>query len=122
MSPPRLLGLQFLEHTVFYKIPFLKDVLARAYRQKGNLDKAIAAYERLIVIDPESKARFLIHPIYYYRLAKLFEEKDWEGKAIEHYEKCLTLWKDADSGTAEVGDARERVAGLKNQLLAPASR
>ncbi len=34
------------------------------------------------------------------------------AKAIEHYEKFLDLWKDADPGIAEVEDARERVAGL----------
>ncbi len=34
-------------------------------------------------------------------------------KAIEHLEKFLDLWKDADSGIAEVEDARERVAGLR---------
>jgi len=35
------------------------------------------------------------------------------AKAIEHYEKFLTLWKDADPGIAEVEGARRRLAGLK---------
>jgi hypothetical protein len=37
-----------------------------------------------------------------------------EEKAIEHYEKFLSLWKDADSGIAEVEDG-QRLAGLKSQ-------
>ena len=37
------------------------------------------------------------------------------AKAIEHYEKFLQLWKDADPGIAEVEDAKKRLAGLKNQ-------
>ena len=45
-------------------------------------------------------------------LGKIFEQKDWKGKAIEHYEKFLSLWKDADPGIAEVEDARKRLAGL----------
>jgi hypothetical protein len=35
--------------------------------------------------------------------------------AIEHYEKFLELWKDADASIGEVEDARKRGAGLKSQ-------
>ena len=38
------------------------------------------------------------------------EQRRRDGKAIEHYEKFLDPWKDADPGIAEVEDAMERVA------------
>jgi len=103
------------DDVLYYCIPFLIDILARAYYQNGELDRAIAEYERLITFDPSSKEHRLIHPKYHYRLAKLYEEKGWKGKAIDHYEKFLYLWKDADPDIAEVEDARNRLAGLKGQ-------
>jgi tetratricopeptide (TPR) repeat protein len=48
-----------------------------------------------------------------YNLGKIHEQQGNTAKAIEHYEKFLELWKDADPGIAEVDDARERLAGLK---------
>jgi len=115
LSPLAVRGTAFWYYAVIGNVPIFNDVLARGYRQKGELDKAIAEYERLMTFDPESKDRRLIHPKYYYRLAKLYEQKSWKGKAIENYDKFLTLWKDADPGIPEVEDARKRVAGLKNQ-------
>jgi len=46
-------------------------------------------------------------------LGKIYEEQGYTAKAIEHYEKFLDLWKDADPGIAEVEDAKKRLAGLK---------
>ena len=106
-------ALQYVMDVISYNIPSLKDVLARAYQQKGDLDKAIAEYERLITFDPNTSARYLVHPLYHYRLARLYEERGWKGKAIDQYEKFLDLWKEADAGTAQVIDATKRLTALK---------
>ncbi len=49
----------------------------------------------------------------FYMLCRIHEEQGNTTKAIEQYEKFLSLWKDADPGIAEVGDAEKRLAGLK---------
>jgi tetratricopeptide (TPR) repeat protein len=98
-----------------YNIPFRRDFLARAYYQSGDLDRAIAEYERLITFDPDSRDRRLIHPKYHLELAKLYEEKDLSSKAIEQYEKFLELWKDADPGLVELENAKKRLASLKSE-------
>jgi hypothetical protein len=45
--------------------------------------------------------------------AKVLEKKSQKAKAIEHYERFLDLWKDADPGIAEVEDAKEALKRLK---------
>ncbi len=89
--------------------PQFKEQRARIYTRKGDLDGAIAEYERLISPDP-TKGNALIHPRYYYELGKLYEEKGLKAKARRSYRRFLDLWKDADPGLPEVEDARKRLA------------
>jgi tetratricopeptide (TPR) repeat protein len=105
-------GLSVIRNMVPYNVLFMRDALACAYVRNGELDKAIAEYERLLTFDPESSDRRLIHPTYHYRLAKLYEEKGQTAKATSEYERFLEIWKDADEGRPEVIDARTRLAAL----------
>jgi serine/threonine protein kinase/tetratricopeptide (TPR) repeat protein len=112
-APLRRSALNDAIQFILYSLNYQKDALARAYHQAGNLDKAIAEYERITQFDPNSKDRLLIHPKYHYRLAKLYEEKGLKDKAIEQYEKFLAIWRDADEDLPEPHDARARLARLK---------
>jgi len=97
---------------IIYNMPPCKDVLARVYAARGNVDKALAEYERLIVFDPGEESRFLIPPVYHYRLGVLYEQTGAIAKAKEQYAKFLELWKDADPDLDVVKDARTRLASL----------
>jgi tetratricopeptide (TPR) repeat protein len=112
-APPQILAsLAYSERLISYNFPFLKDVLGRAYEQNKEIDKAIAEYERLTTFNPKSEEHYLIHPKYYYRLARLYEQKGLPAKAAWNFQRFLDLWKDADPGQPEVEEAKKRLAGL----------
>ncbi|MCZ6593988.1 MAG: protein kinase [Bacteroidetes bacterium] len=96
-----------------YRLPIVRDGLARVYYTNSDFDKAVAEYKRLITFDPKSKDRFLIEPQYHYRLGKLYEEKGLAGLAIQEYEKFLEIWKDANADLQVLIDAKERLAKLR---------
>jgi tetratricopeptide (TPR) repeat protein len=112
-TPLRPLDFNYKDTLILYNMPMMKDVLARAYEQKGDIDGAIAEYERLITFDPKNLSRYLVYPKYHYRLAKLYEQKGLKTKAIEQYQRFLDLWKDADPGAAEVEDTKNRLSRLR---------
>ena len=93
---------------------------ALAYYGTGDLEKAQKEWEK--ILSPTLRSYGIGYPGFldlnaksYYMLGKIYERKGWPGKAIEHYEKFLNLWKDADPGLPEVEDARKRLVGLKSQ-------
>jgi serine/threonine protein kinase/tetratricopeptide (TPR) repeat protein len=104
MNPPQIAR---------YNMPFLKDVLARAYWKKGDLERAAVEYRKLMTVDPSNQVRYLIHPLYHYRLGRVLEEKGDKAGAAAEYRKFLEYWKDADSTFPEPADARKRLAALE---------
>jgi tetratricopeptide (TPR) repeat protein len=91
------------------------ESLAKAYNSSENVDKAQAEYERIISSSSGWSYFGDVYALSFYELGKIYEQKGWKGKAIEHYEKFLDLWKDADPGILEVEDAKKRLDGLKSQ-------
>ncbi len=99
-----------------YNTPYLRDVVPRAFLFKGELDSAVREYEKLIKIDPGSKDRRFIHPLFHYRLAKLYEKTGKLNNASNEYKKFLELWKYADNNLPEPVDAKKRLAYLSNKI------
>jgi len=95
------------EHGLFF------NSAVQAYYLSGQLEKAKAAYERVISL---TTGRIRYGDIYaksFYMLGKIYEQQGNKTNAIEHYEKFLDLWKDADPGIDEVDDAMKKLSGLK---------
>jgi serine/threonine protein kinase/tetratricopeptide (TPR) repeat protein len=86
--------------------------LAFANYRAGDLDKAREEYERITSLISGRLEYGDIYAKSFFMLAKIYEQQGDKAKAIEHYEKFLDLWKDADPGKSEVEDARMRLSGL----------
>ena len=87
--------------------------LAQAYYVTGQVDKAQEEFEGITRL---TTGRLYYGDVYaksLYMLGKIYEQQGNTVKAIEYYQKFLSLWKDADPGLPEVDDAKERLAGLR---------
>ncbi len=91
----------------------LVEYLAKTYERVGETDKAREEYKKISNL---TTGRLNYGDIYvksFYNLGRIFEQQGDKAKAVEHYEKFLELWNDADPGIAEVEDAAKRLAGLQ---------
>ena len=89
--------------------------LAYRYLKSGDVEQAREDYEKILSL---AAGRLYYGDIYaksLYMLGRIYQEKDWEGKAIEHYDKFLHLWREADPGIPEIIDAKKRRAALQTQ-------
>jgi len=87
--------------------------LGLAYYKSGNLDMARKEFERIISLTAGRLDYGDIYAKSFYMLGKINEQQGNKAKAIEHYEKFLDLWKDADPGIPEVEDAKKSLAELR---------
>jgi tetratricopeptide (TPR) repeat protein len=87
--------------------------LALAHYKAGNLDKARENYRWITTLTTGRQSYGDIYAKSFYRLGKIYENKGMKAKALEHYEKFLALWKDADPGIPEVTEAKNRLSSLR---------
>jgi tetratricopeptide (TPR) repeat protein len=87
--------------------------LALTYYESGDLGSARDQYEKMTTLTTTRLQDGDLYTKSFYMLGKIYEQQGDTSKAIEHYEKFLDLWKDADPGIAETEDAKKRLAGLK---------
>jgi len=96
-------------------LPLRDDMMAKILQKMNQPDEAILEYESLIGSDLKVRGWRFIDPRFRYRLAKLYEQKSWPGKAIEQYKRFLNIWKDADPDHPELIDAKQRLAELEEE-------
>jgi tetratricopeptide (TPR) repeat protein len=91
-------------------------MLSRAYLKSGKLDKAVTLLESMLSKYSEGRASLGIWAVKaHYLLGLAYEQSGWTEKAIEKYQEFLEIWKNADSGIAEIEDANQRLARLKSK-------
>lgn len=89
------------------------DSLASAYYRNGDFNKAINEYEKIADL---STGRLRWGDKYarsFYWMGKIYQQLGNKIKAIEHYQKFLEIWSDADSELLELKDAKQQLAGLE---------
>jgi len=93
--------------------PLFINSLAQAYYKAEDLEKAREEYQKIISLTYPRLWDGDIYAESFYMMGKIYEQQGNKPKAIEHYEKFLELWKDADPGIVEVEDAKMRLKALK---------
>jgi len=103
------------EHSQDDKHALFIDSLASAYYKSGDIEMAQQELERIPAL---TTGRLYWGDTYtksFYKLAKIYQERGWKGKAIEQYEKFIQLRKDADQEMPELTDAKDQLTQLQNQ-------
>jgi len=80
----------------------LEDCLASAYLQFGQLDEAIAEYQRVLLLNPR-------YPAAHFGLAQAYERKGAVAQAYSEYEQFLKVWEHADRDVPQIQEAEARL-------------
>ena len=96
--------------------------VAEAYDLAGNVDSAVAIYDRYLALEANRNAPERVwYPRSLRRAGQIHESKGNPEKALEYYGKFVDLWKDADPVLQPmVRETRQWIAQLAVER--PASR
>ena len=87
--------------------------LAQAHYKAGALDGAQGELEKIRSLHLGRISDGDLYARSHYMLGRISEQTGQKEKAAEYYARFLDLWKDADPGLTEIGDAKARLATLK---------
>lgn len=88
--------------------------LAECQLAAGQFDEAATVLHQLqVVYENLWGLRHMYYPKSFYLLGKIYEQKGDRKLALEHYEKFLDLWQDADEDLPDLLDARARYENLE---------
>ena len=118
-SPPIQVSLSASMTAQQKNLPLMDDFAARVFLKRGEKDKAMAEYERLVSPEAGAREKALVHPFNRVRLAALYESKGDLDRAVEQYAAALKVWRDADPGLPEVAIARKKLTLLKAKTARP---
>ena len=88
---------------LIWNVDGVEDCLANAYLELGQLDEAIAEYERILRLNPN-------YPLAHYHLGQAYERKAQADQARAAYQRFLQVWGEADADIPEVLIAKRRLA------------
>jgi serine/threonine protein kinase/tetratricopeptide (TPR) repeat protein len=120
-GPPITVSINVYPSVLQKNLPLIDDFAARVYLKKGERDKALAEYERLVSPEARFRDMALIHPFNRVRLGALYEAKGDLDRAVEQFGAAVKVWRDADADLPEVMSARKRLAVLKPRTAQPKS-
>jgi serine/threonine protein kinase/tetratricopeptide (TPR) repeat protein len=85
---------------------------ALCYSENGDYKSAVDQLNMIVDLPIYSLDNALVIPKTHYQLGKSYEVLGRATLALEHYEKFLDMWKNADEDQADLIDARARVEVL----------
>lgn len=83
--------------------------IGRCQRKLGRLDEAERSLHRMLDVLPA-------HPRGHYDLALVYERRGERGRAIEHLDRALLAWADADDAYRPAREAREKRVELASAV------
>jgi tetratricopeptide (TPR) repeat protein len=97
--------------TPLFEIRFF---LAQAYLESGQVEEAAEILEKALLRYDKNRLESPIWSVKaHYYLGQAYERLGRTQDAVDQYVEFLEWWKDADPGTVEVEDAKERLRELR---------